>query len=137
MSAEDSHTISQSMFHDLVQSAREQLFVIRTYSPECSSESPAQLAFDPYIGRRLQMFTPIRVIPPPDLQKTCDAIESLLDGIYEISLLKETNELITWDVCFSFFCVSSEQASLFLHRLWVIYDYGCPIPLFECRTCDL
>ena len=38
----------------LIQSAREQLFVIQKYSPECSPESPAQIAFDPYIGRHLQ-----------------------------------------------------------------------------------
>ena len=96
MSAEG--TTSQHILHDLVQSAREQLLVIQTYSPECSPGSPAQLAFDPYIGRRLQMFTPIRVIPPPDLQKTCDAIRRLLDGVDEVSLLKDTKELITWEV---------------------------------------
>ena len=98
MSAES--TTSQCILQDLVQFAREQLLVIQTYSPECSSESPAQLDFDPYIGRRLQMFTPIRVIPPPDFQKTCDAIGRLLDGFDEISLLKDTNELITWEVSF-------------------------------------
>ena len=98
-------TASKHILHDLVQFAREQLLVIQTYSPECSSESPAQLAFDPYIGRRLQMFTPIRVIPAPDFQKTCDAIGGLLDGVHEISLLKDTNELITWEVSFSFFCL--------------------------------
>ena len=135
MSAES--TTSQCILQDLVQFAREQLLVIQTYSPECSSESPAQLAFDPYIGRRLQMFTPIRVIPPPDFQKTCDAIGRLLDGFDEISLLKDTNELITWEVSFSFFFVSSELDSLFLDRRWVIYDYGYPIHLYEWRTCDL
>lgn len=89
--------ISSHILHDLIQSAREQLFVIQKYSPECSPESPAQLAFDPYIGRRLQMFTPTRVIPPPDFQKTCDAISRLLDGLDEISLLKTTNQLLTWE----------------------------------------
>lgn len=114
-------TTSQYILYDLVQSAREQLLVIQSYSPECSPESPAQLAFDPYIGRRLQMFTPIRVISPPDIQKTCDAIGKLLDGIDEISLLKDTNELITWEVSFSiFFCVSSERGSLLIDRLLVI-----------------
>ena len=101
MSAEG--TTSQYILHDFIQSAREQLLVIQTYSPECSPESPAQLAFDPYIGRRLQMFTPIRVIPPPEFQKTCDAIGKLLDGVDEISLLKDTNELVTWDVSVHFF----------------------------------
>jgi hypothetical protein len=125
-----------NILHDLVQSAREQLLVIQAYSPECSPESPAQLAFDPYIGRRLQIFTPIRVISPPDLQKTCDAIRRLLDGVDEIRLLKNTNELITWEVSL-IFCVSSEQGSPFLDRLWVIYDYGYPILLYECPTCDL
>jgi hypothetical protein len=100
MSAEG--TTTQCILHDLIQSAREQLLVIQTYSPECSPGSPAQLAFDPYIGRRLQMFTPIRVIPLPVLQKTCDAIGSLLDGVDEIRLLKDTNELITWEVSFHF-----------------------------------
>ena len=128
-------TTSQHILHDLVQSAHEQLLVIQTYSPECSPGSPAQLAFDPHIGRRLQMFTPIRVILPPDLQKTCDAIRRLLDGVDEISLLKDTNELITWEVSFKF-CVSSKRAHS-LDRLWAIYDYGYPILLYECRTCDL
>ena len=112
MSAE--YKTSQSFIHDLVQSAREQLLVIQTYSPECSPGSPAQLAFDPYFGRRLQMFTPIRLISPPDLQKTCDAIRRLLDGVDEISLLKDTNELITWEVSFHFFAspVSGAHSSL-------------------------
>jgi hypothetical protein len=100
-------TTSQYILSGLVQSAREQLLVIQTYSPECSPESPAQLAFDPYIGRRLQMFTPIRVIPPLDMQKTCDAIGRLLDGIEEIRLLKDTNELITWEVSFSIIIFAS------------------------------
>lgn len=103
MSAES--TTSQHTFHDLVQSAREQLLVIQTYSPEFSPGSPAELAFDPYIGRRLQMFTPIRVIPPPDIQKTCDAIRRFLDGVGEISLLKDRNELVTWEVSFHFLCL--------------------------------
>ena len=135
MSAEG--TVSQNILHDLVQSAREQLLVIQTYSPECSPGSPAQLAFDPHIGRRLQIFTPIRVIPPPDLQKTCDTIRRHLDGFDEVSLLKDTNQLITWEVRFHFFCLSSERGSLFLDRLWVIYDYGYPILLYGCRICDL
>ena len=106
-------TTSQYIHPDLVQSAREQLRVIQLYSPECSPESPAHLAFDPYIGRRLQMFTPIRVVHPPDIQKTCDAIGRLLDGIDEINLLKDTNELITWEVSFSFFSFSNgAQTSL-------------------------
>ena len=137
MSAES--TAAQHNLHDLIQSAREQFFVIQKYSPECSPESPAQLAFDPYIGRRLQMFTPIRVIPPPDLQKTCDAIRRLLDGFDEISLLRATNQLLTWEVSFHLFtfCVSNGWGSFFLNRLWVIYDYGYPILLYECHTCDL
>ena len=112
MSAEG--TVSQNILHDLVQSAREQLLVIQTYSPECSPGSPAQLAFDPHIGRRLQIFTPIRVIPPPDLQKTCDTIRRLLDGFDEVSLLKDTNQLITWEVRFHFFAspVSGAHSSL-------------------------
>ena len=129
-------TASKHILHDLVQFAREQLLVIQTYSPECSLESPAQLAFDPYIGRRLQMFTPIRVIPAPDFQKTCDAIGRLLDGVHEISLLKDTNELITWEVSFSFFA-SDEWGLLFLDRLWVFYDNGCLILLCKYHTCDL
>ena len=95
-------TTSQYNLRDLVQFAREQLLVIQKHSPECSPGSPAQLAFDPYIGRRLQIFTPIRVISPPDFQKTCDAIRSLLDGVDEINLLKDANELITWEVSFHF-----------------------------------
>ena len=106
MSAES--TTPQYIIHDLTQSAREQLLVMQSYSPECSPGSPAQLAFDPYIGRRLQMFTPIRMILPPDFQKTCNAIKRLLDGVDEINLLKDRNELVTWEVSF-----------LSLHLQWV------------------
>ena len=136
MSAES--TTSQHILHDLVQSAREQLLVIQRYTPECSPGFPAQLAFNPYIGQRLQMFTPIRVLPLPDFQKTCDAIRRLLDGVDEINLLKDRNELLTWEVSFSFFLTSLVGlGSFFLDRLWVIYDSGYPIPLYECHTCDL
>ena len=99
-------TTSRHCLPDFVKSAREQLLVIQTYSPECSPESPAQLAFDPHIGRRLQMFTPMRVIPPPDFQKTCKAIRMFLDGVDEINLLKDRNELVTWEVSFPFFFAS-------------------------------
>ena len=101
MSAES--TTSRHILNDLIQTAREQLLVIQSYSPECSPESPAQLAFDPYTGRRLQMFIPIRVIPPPDFQKTCDSIKRFLDGVDELSLLKDRNEILTWEVSFPFF----------------------------------
>lgn len=132
MSAES--TTSPHILHDLIKFAREQLLVVQTYSPECSPGSPAQLAFDPYIARRLQMFTPIRVIPPPDLQKTCDAFRRFLDGLDEINLLKDTDELLTWEVSCYFFA-SPVAGSFFLNRLWVIYDYGQPILLYGCHTC--
>ena len=102
-------TAPQGILHGLIQSAREQLLVIQTYSPECSPGSPAQLAFDPYISRRLQMFTPIRVIFPPDFEKTCNAIRSFLDGFDELNLLKDKNELVTWEVSFFQFFFSFSQ----------------------------
>lgn len=66
--------------------------------PDCGPDSPAQLSFDPYIGRRLQMATPIRVIPPPSFGDTCKAVNNFLDGLYEVGVLETVDNLATWQV---------------------------------------
>ncbi|KAF8162736.1 Mak10 subunit, NatC N-terminal acetyltransferase-domain-containing protein [Crassisporium funariophilum] len=98
MSAESSK--DRREMNTLIEAAREHLHIIQTHPAPGYFElgSPPQLAFDPYIGRRLQMFTPIRVIPPPSFENTCQAIAHLLDGFQEISLLSQKDELVTWEI---------------------------------------
>jgi hypothetical protein len=68
--------------------------------------SPAALAFDPYVGRQLQMVTPIRVMTPRSFEDTCASVESLLDGLQEVSLLSTAEHLTTWVVCRILYCPS-------------------------------
>ncbi|KAJ3500829.1 hypothetical protein NLJ89_g9616 [Agrocybe chaxingu] len=78
--------------------ARDYLQTLEHYpSVEPGPNSPALLAFDPFIGGQLQTATPIRVIPPPSFKETCKALHRLLDGLYEISLLATTEQLSIWD----------------------------------------
>ena len=60
--------------------------------------SAATLAFDPYVGRTLQMATPIRVVAPPSFEDTCMAVERFLDGLFETSVLASSDHLTTWQV---------------------------------------
>ena len=89
-------------FLNLVFLARDYLDVVRRNPPppDPGSDSPATLAFDPYIGRQLQTATPIRIVPPPPFQETCAAIDRFLDGLYEVGLLSVTDQLSIWQVCY-------------------------------------
>lgn len=66
--------------------------------PDIEPDSLAQFAFDPYIGRRLQMATPIRVVPPPTFQQTCKTLKHFLDGLHELGILETIDDLTTWEV---------------------------------------
>ncbi|KAF8172074.1 Mak10 subunit, NatC N-terminal acetyltransferase-domain-containing protein [Pholiota molesta] len=84
-------------FQRLVFSAKEHLAAVEASPPiECGDDSPAALAFDPYIGRRLQTATPIRVIPPPSFEQTCKKVGQFLDGLQEVGLLETVEDLSTW-----------------------------------------
>lgn len=86
-------------FQRLVFSAKEHLAAVAASPPiECGDGSPAALAFDPYIGRRLQTATPIRVIPPPSFEQTCKTVGEFLDGLQEVGLLETVEDLSTWQV---------------------------------------
>jgi len=81
--------------------ARGHLQKVKKAAPPLSPlpSSPAALAFDPYVGRQLQMVTPIRVMMPRSFEDTCASIESLLDGLQEVSSLSTAEHLTTWVVC--------------------------------------
>ena len=86
-------------FRDLIGDARQQLNFIRSHPvPDLNLSSPARLAFNPCIGGRLKTFVPLRVIAVPQLERTWEAINALLDGWNELSLLSNTHNLSTWEV---------------------------------------
>ncbi|KAF8061759.1 Mak10 subunit, NatC N-terminal acetyltransferase-domain-containing protein [Lyophyllum atratum] len=88
-----------SEYQNLIDSAREQLSIIRSHpSPEPDLTSPAHYAFDPSIARRLKTFVPLRVIPVPPPEDTWKAIDALLDGWQEVSLLAQAHSLSTWEI---------------------------------------
>lgn len=83
----------------LLREARESLGTIRLQPiPEPGDHSPAYLAFDPCIGRRLNTFVPLRVITPPPVDQTWNAMQSFLDGWYDLRLLAMTTDISTWEV---------------------------------------
>ncbi|KAJ7215317.1 Mak10 subunit, NatC N-terminal acetyltransferase-domain-containing protein [Mycena haematopus] len=86
-------------FLDLVNVARNHLHTVRTYpSPDLGPESPARLAFDPYIARKLNTTVPIRVIDVPPVTETWQSIDALLDGWEELRLLSLTVNVSTWEL---------------------------------------
>ncbi|KAI0062099.1 Mak10-domain-containing protein [Artomyces pyxidatus] len=66
--------------------------------PSPNSSSPAVLAFDPYITRRLSSIMPLRVLELPPLETTWAALASLLRGLSEVGTLVGTPSLMTWKV---------------------------------------
>jgi hypothetical protein len=86
-------------FQNHVSIAREHLHRVQNdQPPDIKPDSLAQFAFDPYIGRRLQMATPIRVVPPPTFEQTCKTLTHFLDGLHEIGILESVDDLTTWEV---------------------------------------
>jgi hypothetical protein len=92
----------RSKFLSLISIAKEKLQFIRSNPyPAPAIDSPARLAFDPHITRRLNSTAPLRVVDPPAIERTWDAVETLLDGLSELSVLSITTSLSTWEVIFS------------------------------------
>jgi len=86
-------------FQNLIFLAKEHLHRVQIDQPsDVEPDSLAQLAFDPYIGRRLQMATPIRVVRPPTFEQTCKSLNHFLDGLHEIGILETVDNLTTWEV---------------------------------------
>lgn len=115
-------------FQYLLISARDHLKLVDTSPPiECGEDSLAQLAFDPYIGRRLQTATPIRIVTPPSFEDTCKFVGHFFDGLQEVGLLETVDVLGTWQVRFDRLVgVHINPLLLLVYRLRVICDNGYP-----------
>lgn len=88
-----------AQFETLLDMAFTHLKTIRKHpSPDPAPGSAANLAFDPFIGRRLNTFVPIRVLEIPSHEATWVAIATLLDGWRELRQLTLTTDLTTWQV---------------------------------------
>ncbi|KAG6827820.1 hypothetical protein H0H92_010336 [Tricholoma furcatifolium] len=88
-----------SEYQNLVDTAREQLSIIRSHpSSQPEALSPALHAFDPCIARRLKTIVPIRVLPLPSIDDTWKAYDRLLDGWQEVALLAQAHSLSTWEI---------------------------------------
>lgn len=87
-----------AQYHRLVQVARQHLDYAEGHpSPEFEEGSKPHLAFDPYIGRRLNTFIPMRLIPAPSVKQTWETIRRLLDGWQELSLLAQCHSISIWE----------------------------------------
>ncbi|KAI0657175.1 Mak10-domain-containing protein [Cubamyces menziesii] len=71
---------------------------VRGSQPEVSPGSPALLAMDPYIARRLPNFMPIRVTELPSQDKTWDMLQVFLEYWQEVVHLVTSPSLLTWEV---------------------------------------
>lgn len=89
----------QLAFQNLLNQAQVELrSLIAMPALEFSPNTLPYLSFDPYIGRRLNSFVPIRVLTLPEMSDTWKAFGDFFDGLYEISLLSNTKSLSTWKV---------------------------------------
>jgi len=87
----------QDKFSALITVAREMLEAIRANpSPEPASDSPALLAFDSLVARRLNTFVPSRSMEPTVFFRTWDVVEALLDDWDELATLSATPSISTW-----------------------------------------
>ena len=87
-----------AQFQSLLFQARELLVYLRAHpSPVPDSQSPAHLAFDPYISRRLITFIPVRVLTLPPIDQTWNSLEKMIDGWHEMSLLSVSRNISTWE----------------------------------------
>ncbi|CDO71912.1 hypothetical protein BN946_scf184940.g59 [Trametes cinnabarina] len=68
------------------------------------AKSPAALAMDPYIARRLPNFMPIRVTELPTLEKTWEALEGFLEYWQEVGKLVTSPSLMKWEVLYASVC---------------------------------
>lgn len=88
-----------SLFEDLLDAAHEQLMIIRNHpSSEPQPDSPAHLAFDPWVARRLKTFVPLRIVPVRAPDETWRTLNAMLHGWRELNHLSKTISLSTWEV---------------------------------------
>ncbi|RDX47440.1 hypothetical protein OH76DRAFT_1385246 [Lentinus brumalis] len=79
-------------------------------------DSPAPLAMDPYIARRLPNFMPIRVTELPPFEATCDALDTYLGHWGEIGHLVTAPSILKWETAGSLqFALHRKPAAAF-HR---------------------
>lgn len=62
------------------------------------AESPARLAFDARINRRLACFMPTRVIDLPPQEQAWDTLSHFLEGWEELSYMLDVTSVATWEV---------------------------------------
>lgn len=79
--------------------------------------SPALLAFDPSVSRRLNTFAPLQVLPVLAQEDTWDALESLLDGWTELCQLSAISHLSTWKTVGNLRALSPGVKAPFLRSL--------------------
>lgn len=84
---------------DLITTARELLQAIRVdpTSPPTKG-SPALLAFDPFISRRLPNFMPVKAVELPHHDETWDMLDRFLRDYEELSVLLDSLHVTTWEV---------------------------------------
>ncbi|KAH9890498.1 Mak10-domain-containing protein [Cubamyces lactineus] len=70
---------------------------VRALQPEISPGSPALLAIDPYIARRLPNFMPIRVTELPTQDKIWDMLQGFLEYWQEVINLVTSPSLLEWE----------------------------------------
>lgn len=61
-------------------------------------KSPALLAFDPRVSRRLHTVIPIRVVELPDQDTVWTSLERLLRSWKDVDCLQNTSSLTSWQV---------------------------------------
>ena len=60
--------------------------------------SPALLAFDPRVSRRLHTVIPIRVVDLPEQNVVWTSLERLLYGWADVDYLRDSNSISSWQV---------------------------------------
>ncbi|KIY48168.1 hypothetical protein FISHEDRAFT_59008 [Fistulina hepatica ATCC 64428] len=66
--------------------------------PEPRAGSPARRAFDPYIARKLNTLTPIRVVPLRGTEWTWKTLDRLVSGMSEACALRVDMHMSTWQL---------------------------------------
>ncbi|KAI0695107.1 Mak10 subunit, NatC N-terminal acetyltransferase-domain-containing protein [Cerioporus squamosus] len=90
--------------------------VRRSHQESLPPNSPAMLAMDPYIARRLPNFMPIRVTDLPPFETTCDAIDRFLSHWGEIGHLVNSPSLLKWETAGSLQYALHQKPAPAFHR---------------------
>ncbi|KZT74069.1 Mak10-domain-containing protein [Daedalea quercina L-15889] len=119
----------------LTEDARTLLHRIRSQSiPTPGPESPAILALDSYVSRRIACFMPVRIISLPPQDQAWDALSRLLDGWEELALLLDTPCISTWEIagCLRIWSPEKNLHPAYLRSLTqsIVYDRGIVIGKF-------